>query len=574
MRTELDNALDTIVAAMTAEGQPFATTTIERNGVKMPAFAGAPPSLAHYFAHYCNDEHKDKTFIVDGDTRLTFGQTYAAAVCVAESLIKDYGIKKGDRIGIAARNSANWMILQIGILMAGGCATLINGFWSGEELAYGINLAECKLVLADEGRAKRLEGIEHNARIVLFDHGGDPAQGLSNVWTAPAEGQPSAAMQMLNELGPDDLATILYTSGSTGNSKGAYSDHRAVTNAVMNYVSQSAMSKAYMESIGQELPPQSCALVAVPLFHVTGEVPLFLQSIAIGRKLVLMPKWNAEEAMRLMEAEGVTYFVGVPLMSYEIASHPDREKYDLSACKSFAAGGAPRPPEHVAKIKESFPGGFPLLGYGLTETNAVGCGNFNENYLAKPGSTGTASKPICDLAILDDDGNKLPQGEVGEVCIRTVGNFLGYWKNEEATQKAFTKDMYFRSGDLGYLDEDDYLYIVDRKKDIIIRGGENISCIEVEDAIYAHDDISECSVFGLPDERMGEVPAAVILTLDGRETVTPAALRAYLLEHIAPFKVPLEEHIYVVHETLPRLGTQKVDKKSLREKYTKQLAAA
>ncbi|MEM9310528.1 MAG: class I adenylate-forming enzyme family protein [Pseudomonadota bacterium] len=573
MRTELDNALDTIVAAMTADGQPFATVPFERGGVEMPAFLGAPPTLAHYFAHYCN-EHKDVLFLVDGDTRLTFGDVYAAAVCVAEGLATRHGVAKGDRVGIAARNSANWMILELAILMAGGCATLVNGFWSGEELAYGINLAECKLVLADEGRAKRLSGVEHSAKVVLFDHGGAPSDGLASVWAAPPQDQPSVAQRMLAELGPDDLATILYTSGSTGNSKGAYSDHRGVVHGVMSYVAQSAMAKVHLESRGEDVSAQPCALVAVPLFHVTGEVPLFLQSIAIGRKLVLMPKWSAEEAMRLMEQEKVTYFVGVPLMSYEIASHPDRANYDLSTCKSFAAGGAPRPPEHVTKIKESFPGGFPLLGYGLTETNAVGCGNFNENYLAKPGSTGTASKPICDLAILDDDGKALPQGEIGEVCIRTLANFLGYWKNEEATNEAFTKDMYFRTGDLGYLDEDDYLFIVDRKKDIIIRGGENISCIEVEDAIYAHPDISECSVFGLPDERMGEVPAAVILTKDGHDTVTPAALRAFLLESIAPFKVPLEEHIFVVHETLPRLGTQKVDKKTLREQYTKQLAAA
>ena len=164
------------------------------------------------------------------------------------------------------------------------------------------------------------------------------------------------------------------------------------------------MAKVLLESKGEDVSAQPCALVAVPLFHVTGEVPLFLQSYAIARKLVLMPKWNAQEALRLMDEEKVTYFVGVPLMSYEIATHPDRANYDLSACKSFAAGGAPRPVEHVNRIKEAFPGGFPLLGYGLTETNAVGCGNFNENYMAKPGSTGTASKPIVDLAILDDDG--------------------------------------------------------------------------------------------------------------------------------------------------------------------------
>jgi acyl-CoA synthetase (AMP-forming)/AMP-acid ligase II len=394
------------------------------------------------------------------------------------------------------------------------------------------------------------------------------------VWKAPADLQGSVAMKMLGQLGPDDLATILFTSGSTGNSKGAYSDHRGVVSGIMSYVAQSAMAKLLMESRGEDVSGQPCALVAVPLFHVTGEIPLFLQSYAIARKLVLMPKWDALHAIQLMASEKVTYFVGVPLMSYEVATHPERGNYDLSACKSFAAGGAPRPVEHVNRIKEAFPGGFPLLGYGLTETNAVGCGNFNENYLAKPGSTGRASKPLVELAILDDDGKPVEQGKVGEVSIRSVANFLGYWRNEEATKAAFTEDQFFRTGDLGYLDEDDYLYIVDRKKDIIIRGGENITCIEVEDAIYAHEDISECSVFGLPDDRMGEVPAAVILTKEGRPDVTPAALREFLLQHIAPFKVPLEEHILVVHETLPRLGTQKVDKKLLREQYTKQFAAA
>jgi acyl-CoA synthetase (AMP-forming)/AMP-acid ligase II len=335
----------------------------------------------------------------------------------------------------------------------------------------------------------------------------------------------------------------------------------------MSFVAQSAMAKVLVESQGEVLTDQPCALVAVPLFHVTGEVPLFLQSFAIARKLVLMPKWDAGLAIRLMAEEKVSYFVGVPLMSYEIANHPDRTKYDLSACKSFAAGGAPRPVEHVTRIKEAFPGGFPLLGYGLTETNAVGCGNFNENYLAKPGSTGRASKPMVDLRILDDAGNELPRGQIGEVCIRSACNFRGYWKNEEATRAAFTDTGFFRSGDLGYLDEDDYLFIVDRKKDIIIRGGENISCIEVEDAIYAHDDVGECSVFGLPDERFGEVPAAVYAMKEGRPGITPAELRAFLLERIAPFKVPLEHHIWLTHEALPRLGTQKIDKRTVKARF-------
>lgn len=572
MPTPLDNALDAIIAELVKPGMPFATVPFERGGVEMPAFAAAPPSLAHYFAHFCN-EHKDVPFLVDGDVRLTFGQTYAAAVCVAESLVKDHGIAKGDRVGLAARNSANWMIAYMGIAMAGGCATLLNGFWSGDELAYGIDLAECRLVLADAGRAARLEGHPHNAKLVLFDHGNAPSEGLANVFRAPAEGG-SVAMAMLGQIGPDDLATILFTSGSTGRSKGAFSDHRGVVHGIMSYVSQSAMAKILLEKQGEDLSAQPCALVAVPLFHVTGEIPLFLQSFAIARKLVLMPKWDATHALQLMEAEKVTYFVGVPLMSYEIASHPDLAKYDLSACKSFAAGGAPRPVEHVGKIKQAFPQGFPLLGYGLTETNAVGCGNFNENYLAKPGSTGKASQPMVDLRILDEAGNELQQGQVGEVCIRSVANFRGYWKNEEATKAAFTATQFFRTGDLGYLDEDGYLFIVDRKKDIIIRGGENISCIEVEDAIYAHDDIAECSVFGIPDERYGEVPAAVYNVKEGRPPLSKAALRAFLLERIAPFKVPSEEHIWIAEESLPRLGTQKIDKRTVRQTFAGEPVAA
>jgi long-chain acyl-CoA synthetase len=571
MPTQLDNALEAIIAGLTAEGQPFVTVPFIRDGVEMPAFAGAPPTLAHYFAHFAN-QNKDVPFLVDGEIRLTFGEAYAAATHVADGLIRLHGMQKGDRIGLAARNSANWMIAYMGILMAGGCATLLNGFSSGEELAYAIELAEAKLLLADDGRAARLEGQTHGAKVVLFSHGNAPAEGLAATWTVPQD--TGHAMAMLAQLGPDDLATILYTSGSTGKSKGAWSDHRGVVNAVMNYVAQSAMAKVHVESQGEVLSDQPCALVAVPLFHVTGEVPLFLQSFAIARKLVLMPKWDAGLAIRLMAEENVTYFVGVPLMSYEIANHPDREKYDLSKCKSFAAGGAPRPVEHVTRIKEAFPGGFPLLGYGLTETNAVGCGNFNENYLAKPGSTGRASKPMVDLAILDDAGNPLPQGQVGEVCIRSVANFRGYWKNDEATDAAFTADGYFRTGDLGYLDADDYLFIVDRKKDIIIRGGENISCIEVEDAIYAHDDIGECSVFGLPDERFGEVPAAVYAMKEGRPAIIPGELRAFLLERIAPFKVPLEHQIWIAHEPLPRLGTQKIDKRTVKARYLEQAVAA
>jgi len=536
-----------------------AKVRVDRFGVDMPYLVQSPPALPQYLAHF-SATNADKEFIVDGAVRLTFAEAYAAAREAAGGLVAGHGVRKGDFVGIAARNSANWIVAYMAVLMAGGCATLLNGWWLGEELAEGIALAGCRLVLADAGRARRLDGLDHGAEILLFEHDCEPARGLAAL-TAKGGGGDTP----LPEVSGDDRATMLFTSGSTGQSKGAWSDHRGVTQATMNYLAQSIAVLGLMEQRGELPSLQPCALVNVPLFHVTGEVPLLLQSYALGRKLVMMPKWDAEEAMRLIEAEKVTYFVGVPLMSYEIATHPNKDKYDLSTCVTFAAGGAPRPAEHVARIKDALPQGFPILGYGLTETNGVGCGNFNENYMAKPGSTGRASPPLVELGILDDAGNVLPQGATGEVCIRSICNFVGYWQNDAATRDAFTADGWFRSGDLGYLDVDAYLFIVDRKKDIIIRGGENISSIEVEAALYAHPDVAEASVFGLPDEKFGEVPAAVYLTEEGRE-LDPEALRAFVAKEIAPFKVPVK--FWQVHEALPRLGTEKVDKRTLRAKYS------
>ncbi|MDP3676806.1 MAG: class I adenylate-forming enzyme family protein [Novosphingobium sp.] len=561
MPTQLDLDLERAFQRHYAPGGLLETAPLHvaRFGVDMPMLVQSPQALPQYFAYF-SVVNAEKEFIVDGAVRLTFAQAYAAAKQAAGGLVEGHGVKVGDFVGLAARNSANWIIAYMAILMAGGCATLLNGWWQGGELAEGIRLGPCKLLIADEGRARRLEGHDHGATILPLLHDCPPAEGLAGL-TARDGGSETA----LPEVAPDDRATMLFTSGSTGQSKGAWSDHRGVVQGTMNYLAQSIAVLGLMEERGELPSSQPTALVNVPLFHVTGEVPLLLQSYALGRKLVLMPKWDAGEAMRLIEAEKVTYFVGVPLMSYEIATHPDKDNYDLSSCVTFAAGGAPRPAEHVARIREALPQGFPILGYGLTETNGVGAGNFNENYMAKPGSTGRASPPLVELGILDDDGNVLPQGAIGEVCIRSICNFIGYWNNEEATAQCFTADGWFRSGDLGYLDEDQYLFIVDRKKDIIIRGGENISSIEVEAALYTHPDVAEASVFGLPDERYGEVPAAVYLTEEGRD-LSPEALRDFVAGEIAPFKVPAK--FWRVSEALPRLGTEKVDKRTLRTRYT------
>jgi long-chain acyl-CoA synthetase len=558
MPSELDLALDRIMDGLTGEGGMLPLTTIEQDGVTLPVIAAAPPALSYYFAHFCA-QHGDKDFLVCNDERLSFAETFAQARAVAGALVEGYGVKRGDHVGIAARNAPTWIVLYMGILMAGGVATLLNGWWTGAELAAGIDDTDTRLVFADPQRAKRLAEACHGAEVMTVDVGLPIAEAL-----APVMNRGGGADTELPMLGGDDIATILFTSGSTGQSKGAISTHRAVTQGVFNYLAQTLMSLQYATEQGQAPTLQPCTLLNVPLFHVTAEVPVMLQSFAMGRKLVIMTKWDAEEAMRLMEKEKATYFVGVPLMSFEILTHPNRHKYDLSSVMDIAAGGAPRPVEHVKRIEEEMGGAKPLIGYGLTETNGVGCGNFRDNYLAKPNSTGRASRPLVDLAILDDAGKTVPLGERGEVCIRTVCNFSSYYKNPEATAAAFTGDRYFRTGDIGYLDEDGYLFIVDRKKDIIIRGGENISCQEVEAALYESPDVAEACVFGLADARFGEVPGAVVHPADGA-TLSPDALREFLCTRIAAFKVP--ERIWIAPDPLPRLGTEKIDKVSLRNHY-------
>jgi acyl-CoA synthetase (AMP-forming)/AMP-acid ligase II len=569
MRTELDRRMDATMAALTGEGGMLALGSAERFGLTLPMIAAAPPSLPAYFAHYC-ELHRDATFLVAGEERLTFAEVHAAAVQVARALIATHGIAAGDRIGIAMRNSPSWIALYMGIVMAGGVATLLNGWWQPEELAAAIGEVDCTLVFADPPRAKRLAAIpDLAATVVVIDDTPPLATAL-----APIVG-PGDAEATLPTVGTLDHATILFTSGSTGQSKGALADHRGIVQAIFNYLAQAMMMLGLATQDGNPPEGQPSTLLTVPLFHVTAEVPVFLQSFAMGRKLVLMPKWDAKEAMRLIEAEGVTYFVGVPLMSFEILTHPERANYDLSSVTDFAAGGAPRPEEHVRRIEAELGTpdgkGAPLIGYGLTETNGVGTGNWRSNYLAKPNSAGRPSAPLVDLAILDDDGRKLPAGTRGEVCLRSICNFVEYWNRPEATAAAFTADGYFRTGDIGYLDEDGYMFIVDRKKDIIIRGGENISCLEVEAALYEHPAVGEAAVFGLPDERFGEVPGAVVHPRDG-ETLTAEALCDFLEAHIAAFKIP--RRIWISDAALPRLGTEKIDKVTLKNTYRSLAARA
>jgi acyl-CoA synthetase (AMP-forming)/AMP-acid ligase II len=280
--------------------------------------------------------------------------------------------------------------------------------------------------------------------------------------------------------------------------------------------------------------------------------------------MVILPKWDVAEAFRLIEREKITYFVGVPTMSLELMNHPDRQKYDLSSLTDITAGGAPRPVSHVERLTHEFPHAHPALGYGLTETNAVGCQNFWSNYAAKPNSTGRAAKPFVEVVILGENDTRLESNETGEIAIRSAANIKGYWQNRQATEELFTADGFVRTGDVGYLDEDGYLFIVDRKKEIIIRGGENISAAEVEAELYACPRVAEVSVFGAPDERLGEVPVAIVLATDG-EQLDEDDLRIFLDGRLAKFKIP--ERIIFADAPLPRLGTGKIDRRALKAKY-------
>jgi long-chain acyl-CoA synthetase len=556
MPSVLDRKYDAVLDKVLGEGGRI---QIGRDAEGRAIVNNLPPTLPMLFDAFCALHAGVEAVVADGE-RLTFADLNAHATGLARALVAG-GVRKGDRVAIAMRNCPAWIVCWMAVLKAGGIATLINGWWQGDEMRHALELTDPKLILADASRAKRLEAGGCNIPTTTLPVERPIAEALAPLLTG-AEGE-------LPAIAPEDDATILFTSGSTGLAKGAVSSHRAVTTGTYAYTIglMTLLGIKEMEGEPPVNPPKT--LVNVPLFHVTGEVPVLLNSFVIGRTMVLMPKWDAGEALKLIEREKITYFVGVPTMSLELMQHPDRDRFDLSSLTDIAAGGAPRPVAHVRRLEESFTGAQPALGYGLTETNAVGCGNFWSNYHDKPASTGRPHVPIVELAILGEGDRHLPPGERGEIAIRSAANIRGYWGDEAATRAAFTADDYFRTGDIGYLDEDGYLFIVDRKKDIIIRGGENISAQEVEAAIYGHPAVSEAAVFAVPDERLGEVPGAVVYSEKGG--VDAETLLAHLAGHIAQYKLPAR--IWISPNPLPKLGTGKIDKVELREKYRNAAAA-
>jgi acyl-CoA synthetase (AMP-forming)/AMP-acid ligase II len=307
-------------------------------------------------------------------------------------------------------------------------------------------------------------------------------------------------------------------------------------------------------------PEDAAALLTVPLFHVTGCHSLFLLSVLIGRKLVMMYKWNPEQALALIEEEKITYVNGVPTVSQELLDAAEKSERDISSLVDLYSGGAARPAEHVRRINDDFQLN-PGSGYGLTETNAMGSVNAGFTYMQKPGSVGIPSPAVTQIRIVDEKGAELASGERGEICIRSAANARCYWNQPEATAAAF-RDGWFHTGDVGYLDEDNMLFIVDRIKDIIIRGGENISCLEVEAAIYACKQVAEVAVFGLPDTRLGEVVGATVYLKPGA-VLSEDELREFLSDHIAAFKIPV--YMEFSKQPLPRMASDKIFKRQIKE---------
>ncbi len=549
MRSELDRRFDDMLAMVTGPGGRLVLDKDEQGRAIVTNF---PPTLPSLFRTFCA-LNGDAEAIVAGDERLTFPDLDRWSEQLARSLA-GRGIKKGDRVGIAMRNCPSWVVSYMAIVKAGGIATLLNGWWQPHELEHALDLVSPTLIIADAPRAKRIENVCNSCALVTL-----AVEQPLEAALAPLLGDEAD----LPEVAPEDDATILFTSGSTGEAKGAVSTHRAVTTGVYAYATGLMVLLGLLTEEGRA-PTTKRTLINVPLFHVTGEVPVMLNSFVINRCMVMMPKWDAGEALRLIDKEKITYFVGVPTMSLELMNHPDRAKYDLSSLTDIAAGGAPRPTSHVERLSEEFPQAQPALGYGLTETNAVGCSNFWSSYAAKPDSTGRAQAPFVELAILGANDAQLPAGERGEIGIKSAANIRGYWGNDRATADLFTADGFVRTGDIGYLDADGYLFIVDRKKDIIIRGGENIACAEVEAAIYSHPAVGETCVIGVADERLGEVPVAIVHPNEG-ESLSEEDLRAYLEPRLSAFKIPAR--FIFASNPLPKLGTGKIDRVAIRAQY-------
>ncbi len=538
---------------------PFAVHDEEIRGISTKVVNTAPPLLKNLFD--LGRVRGDELYIVYEDEHYTWADTMARADAIGSMLVNRYGIQKGDRVAIAMRNYPEWIFSFVGITSIGAVAVPLNAWWTGEELEFGLTDSGTKVLIADQERLDRIEPVLGDLDVtavgVRLDRDIDGVARFEDVLPL---GDPLPEV----DVDTDDDVTILYTSGTTGKPKGAVSTNRAVVHAMMAYACKAIIDRTRQgddpqpKSGGPEYPP--CSILTVPLFHVTGCVPVMIGSFLSGSKLVIMYKWDPGRALQLVERERVTQFVGVPTMSWDMLEHPDFEKYDTSSLQVVGGGGAPAPAELVKRIEGNFKRGRPTIGYGMTETNAYGPGNSGDDYVSHPTSAGR-TVPFVELRVTNADDEVLPAGEVGEIWFKGPHLIRGYWNRPEETAETIV-DGWLRSGDIGYVDEDGFVYVVDRAKDMVLRGGENVYCAEVESAIYEHPAIHEAAVFGIPHERLGEEVAAAVLPKPG-ESIDVDELTAHLKDRLSGFKVPTQ--IFVHDTELPRNAAGKILKRELRD---------
>ncbi len=559
MYAELKNVFDTL----TAPGQMFELGEAEVAGQTLKAWKNTPNSLRDVWA--LSAGHADKDYLVYQDERWTYAEAHEQVARIARWLTAN-GVGQHDRVAIAMRNYPEWMLSYWAITSIGAVAVGMNAWWVAEEMKYGLADSTPKALICDRERLERFAEVRDEFPDMLV-----AAVRVDEVpnWARPwSEVLATEASLPEVEIHADDDACIFYTSGTTGFPKGAQLTHRGCCNNLMslmfiNMAQAMAAAAAKGEEGANPLDggaPPIAAIVATPLFHVTANNCLAQTVTIAGGKLVHMYKWDAGEALRIIEEEKITTFTGVPVMSRELISHPDFEHRDTSSLQAMGGGGAAVQPDLVEKIDKTGKGARPSQGYGMTEVCGIISASAGDYFVDKPNSAGIVM-PVYDVKVIDKEGNALPLGEAGEVCVRGAQVIKGYLNRPDATAETIV-DGWLHTGDIGYLDENNFVYLVDRAKDMVLRGGENVYCSEVETALYKNEAVAECAVFAVPDERLGEeVGAAIFPAQDSN--LSAEQLREFCKTHLAAFKIP--RYIWVLDTPLPRNASGKFVKKELQE---------
>ncbi|MHA7816631.1 MAG: class I adenylate-forming enzyme family protein [Pseudohaliea sp.] len=546
---------------LTSPGQLFEVTTAEVGGVPIRTYAHAPPSLREIWLGAAG--HGDKEYLVYNDERMSYAEAQAITGAIAHWLA-EAGVRPGDRVAIAMRNYPEWMLAYWAVTAMGAVVVGMNAWWVPQEMHYGLEDSRPKVLIADQERLQRFAGLRGDFP-ELTVVGVRVPHDLPDWATDWAELVNSESAMPEVTVAPDDDACIFYTSGTTGRPKGAQLTHRGCVNNIFNVafanaVQPRALALARGDEPGEPGSSEIRALVATPLFHVTANNCVAQVVTLVGGRLVHMYKWDPAEALRLIEREKVTTFNAVPMMAREIMMHPDFRTRDTSSLKTVGGGGAAMQPDLVGKVSETMKTARPNTGYGMTETCGIITAVSMEFFMDRPTSVGPAM-PTFEARIVDPVGRELPLGDIGELVVRGAPVIKGYLNRPEATAETIV-DGWLHTGDVAYMDEDGFIYLVDRAKDMVLRGGENVYCAEVENALFHHDAVAECVVFAVPDDRLGEEVGAAVHLKPGA-SVDAEALRSHCREHIAAFKVP--RYLWFLDEPLPRNANGKFLKRELRE---------